>query len=579
MSQKITLKAYWECINPILLSTFKDQKMLISLCSSLLFLGVEVGSNIGVPLLLKETIDRFSRPLGMGESLYLIILGYGALWITSQVVVHLRSLLTCYVEQRLTYVLELKMLSHLYTLSHSYFLNQKPGELTNIIRRAQRDMPTLTLGFFFHVIPTIIEFLCVIIFIALRYPPLYSLLMSCTLMAFFVYTSLSMKAALENRENANKMDQKADGVVTDWLSNYEAVRIFGKQDFALKTCEEQLKKRENSEVSFMTQWSLSRLGQSLILGIGLTSLTYLVSRGVQNGELTVGDFVLFNGYILQFITPISILGQVTQDIKKAIINMKEIVNILLTKSHIQEAPNPKQLPKQSSQIEFKSVSFTYGERKILEDLSFTIHPEETVLIMGPTGQGKSTIAKLLLRLYDPTAGQILINQTDLKQISFDSLAETMAWVPQESYLLNDTIQNNLLFVRPNAHQQEVEEAIDRACLHDFIKKLPRGLHTLVGNRGLKLSGGEKQRLSLARLFLKKPKIGIFDEATSFLDRGTELTIQDNIRRFLPKMTKIIITHRPFMLEKADKIITLDKRGTTQKNIFDNNLFQRKKNFN
>lgn len=579
MSQKVTPKAYWECIKSILLSTFQDRRIFLSCGCSLIFLSIEVGSNIGLPLILKAIIDNFSKMTGMGGTFSLILLGYGALWMMSQASLHLRSLFTYRIEQRLTFALGIKVLSHLYTLSHSYFLKQKPGELTNIVRRAQRDVPSLTLGIFFHVLPTTIEFLCVILFISLRYPLIYSLLMSCTLIAFFAYTTLSMKTALENREKANEIDQNTDGIVTDWLSNYEAIKVFGKQRLAIKTCEEQLKKRETAEVAFMTQWSLSRLGQSLILGFGLTSLTYLVGQGVQNGELTIGDFVLFNGYILQFITPISILGQVTQDIKKAIVDMKGIIEVLLTKSEIQEAANSIPLPHHPSTIEFKNVSFAYKERKILNDLSFTINPGETVLIMGPTGQGKSTIAKLLLRLYDPTKGEILISKINLKDLSFESLVETIGWVPQESYLLNDTIQNNLQFVQPNASQQEIEEALEQACLLYFVKKLPQGLQTQVGNRGLKLSGGEKQRLSLARLFLKKPKIGIFDEATSFLDRNTELMIQDNISRFLPEMTKIIITHRPFMMEKADRIITLDKFGMVQKSVHTTTFLNKKMIFN
>lgn len=573
MSVKLNHKPYWACIKTVLLSTFEDRKMGFAFGCALLCLVIGIVSNICIPLVLKKTIEVFSSSSSLSTTL--ILLSYGLMWMISQASLHIRALFTYGIEQRITYVLGVKILSHLYSLSQSYFLNQKPGALTNVIRSAQQDVPSLTLGIFFHVIPTVIEFLLVIGFISLFYPLIYSLLLSCTLMTFFTYTFLSMKTALESRERANEVDRNTDGIVTDWLSNHEAIKVFGKGELAIQACQEQLRKRELSEVGFMRNFSLVHLGQSLILGLGLTSLTYLVGQGVQNGELTVGDFVLFNGYILQFILPISILGQVTQDIKKALLDMKGIIDILLTTSEIKEVSNPKHLSTPHLQIKFENVSFSYGERKILNNLSFAIEAAETVLIVGPTGMGKSTIAKLLLRLYDPTEGQIYFNKTNLKHVSFSSLSETIGWVPQESYLLNDTLKKNLEFVRPGTSLREMETALEQACLLEFVKKLPEGLNTPVGDRGLKLSGGEKQRLALARLFLKNPKVGIFDEATSFLDRGTELRIQENINHFLPGMTKIIITHRPFMIDKADKMITLDKSGSFQKTLDENSFLKNK----
>lgn len=559
MKSRLRYNQYWLCIKSVLLTTFQDKKILFGLFYSLTFLIIGIISNIFMPLVLKKTVDVFHDPHGLFVTL--ILVSYGLIWTMSQASIHMRTIFIYPIEQRITFVLGLKILSHLYNLSQSYFLNQKPGALTNVIRRAQQDVPSIILGLFFHVMPTIVEFLFVVVLIYMLYPFIYSLLLSCTLVVFFTYTFFSMKKALEIREIANEIDKDVDGIVTDWLSNHEAIKIFGKHSLAIHTCKKELKKREATEIAFMTNFSRSHLGQSLILGIGLTSITYLVGQGVLKGELTVGDFVLFNGYILQFLLPINVLGQVAQDVKKSIVDMKGIIDILLTESEIKEIPNPKNLSTlHHFQIEFKNVSFAYKNKKILENLSFKIGHGKTLLIVGQTGIGKSTIAKLLLRLYDPTEGYIFINQVNLKHISFESLSEIIGWVPQESYLLNDTIKNNLQFVLPDASLHDIETALDRSCLLEFIKKLPDGLNTSVGNRGLKLSGGEKQRLSLARLFLKKPKIGIFDEATSFLDRTTELIVQENINHFLPDMTKIIITHRPFMIDKADKTIVLDERN-------------------
>ena len=555
-------KQYWKCIKEILILTFEDKKIRLNFFFSLIGLSIGIFSNLSIPLLLKKIVESFSSQSSL--SITLILLSYGLIWMISQASTHVRALLTYKVEQRITFILGIKVLSHLYSLSHSYFLNQKPGALTNVIRRAQQDVPNITLGLFFHVLPTVLEFLFVVILISSLYPFIYSLLMIVTLGAFFIYTSLSMKVALKDRERANEVDKSVDGIVTDWLSNYEAIKVFGKREIAVRTCKMELKKREVAEITFMTKYSLSHLGQSLILGLGLSSLTYLIGQGVLRGSLTIGDFILFNGYILQFIVPVGILGQVTQDIKKALMDMKGILDLLLTTSEIIETSHPLVLSGSRFQINFENVSFKYNDRLILENTSFTIEAGETALIVGSTGVGKSTIAKLLLRLYDPTEGQVLINQTNIKQFSLDSLYETVGWVPQECYLLNDTIKNNLHFVCPEATSADIEDALDRAHLLSFIKNLPQGLNTTVGDRGLKLSGGEKQRLSLARLFLKKPKICIFDESTSSLDKDTDFIIQNNIEKFLSSMTKIIITHRPYLAHKVDQIITLNNHFVAEK---------------
>lgn len=555
MSHKISYKKYWECVAETLVYTFRDKKIRASFFFSLIGLGVGILSNLFLPLLLKTIVESFSFQNSLMFTC--ILVSYGLIWMISQASIHVRAMLTYKIEQRITFNLGIKVLSHLYSLSHSYFLNQKPGALTNVIRRAQKDVPSIILGLFFHVFPTIIEFFFVIILIFYFYPFIYSLLMIAVLGIFFIYTLLFMKVSLKNRERANEIDKDVDGIITDWLSNYEAVKVFGKRELATHTCHIELKKRENAEVAFMMNHSLYHIGQTLILGLGLSFITYLIGQDVSKGLLTIGDFILFNGYILQFIVPVGILGRVTQDIKKAVIDMKGILDLLLTKSEIIEAPFPLILSGSQFHINFKNISFKYNDRNVLKNISFKIEPGETVLIMGQTGIGKSTVAKLLLRLFDPTEGEILINHIPMKQLSLASLYKTVSWVPQESYFLNDTIKNNLLFVHSEASPADIEEALSHAHLNNFIKTLPDGLNTIVGDRGLKLSGGEKQRLSLARLFLKKPKICIFDESTSSVDKKTDFIIQNNIEKFLPEMTKIIITHRPFLAHKLDQIITLN----------------------
>lgn len=546
---------YGTCIKEVLLTTFKDKNLRLSFFFSLVGLSIGILSNLSLPFLLKMIVESFSSQSSL--SVTFVLLSYGLIWMISQASQYARTLLTYKIEQRITFVLGIKVLSHLYSLSQSYFLNQKPGALTNVIRRAQRDVPNIILGLFLYVIPTIIEFLVVIILISSLYPFVFCILMTAILGAFFIYTTLAMRRIEKDREEANEVDQSVDGIVIDWLSNYEAIKVFGKRELAVQTCERELKKREAAEGAFMTKYTLIQLGQSLILGLGLSSMTYLIGQGVLEHTLTVGDFILFNGYILQFIIPVGILGQVTQDIKKALIDMKGIINLLLLKSEIIESPQPLVLSGAQFPIHFEDVSFKYNDRNIFQNISFKIEGGETALIMGPTGIGKSTIAKLLLRLFDPTEGRILLNQINLKQLSLSSLYETVGWVPQETYLLNDTIKNNIHFVCPEASFADIEDALRCAHLSDFIGSLPEGVNTIVGDRGLKLSGGEKQRLALARLFLKKPKICIFDESTSSLDKETDFIIQNNIEKFLPERTKIIITHRPFLAHKVDQVITIN----------------------
>ncbi|HQS84413.1 MAG: hypothetical protein B7Y25_07915 [Alphaproteobacteria bacterium 16-39-46] len=547
-----TYNIYGKCVKDILVSAFKSKQIRLNFVISLVVLVVGIFSNLALPLLLKKIVDSLSVSTPL--LITLILLSYGFIWMMSQVSIHVRTMVVYKIEQRLTFVLGSKVLSHIFGLSLSYFLNQQPGALTNIIRRAQQNVPTLVLGLFFHVLPTILEFIFVIIIISHLYPFIYSFLMVAIFGIFFFYSFIAMKMALKARQQANEADQKADGIVADWLSNYEAVKVFGKSDLALSACETELKKRETTEVKFMTKIVLFYIGQSIILGIGLSVFMYFVGQGVLQGSLTAGDFILFNGYILQFIAPVAILGHAFQDIKKTILDMKGVIDVLLTPPEIVEAPRPLHLSKGIPSITFENVSFKYKDRFILKDVSFKIKAGKTTVIVGPTGAGKSTIAKLLIRLFDPIKGNILINDINLKQLSLKSLSEAIGWVPQETYLLNDTLKNNLIFVRPEATSKEIEEALKHAHLLEFINKLPQGLNTTVGNRGLKLSGGEKQRLSIARIFLKKPKICIFDESTSSLDKHTEEIIEENIEKFLPNMTKVVITHRPFPKDKVDQVI-------------------------
>lgn len=415
MVKVVSYEQYWQCIKDIVISAFVDKKIRLSSWFSLIVLVLGVLSNLALPFFLKKIVDSFSLSNPLLSTV--ILLSYGFIWMVSQVSVHVRTILIDKIEQRLTRVLGEKVISHIFCLSLNYFVNQQPGALTNIIRRAQQNVPHIVLGLFFHVIPTILEFLFVVAVISYFYPFIYSLLMGIIFTIFFVYTLIALKIVLRSREEANETDKSADGIVADWLSNYEAIKVFGKVDLAISTCTGELKKREIVEVKFMRNVALSYIGQSVILGVGLSVFMYLVGQGVLQGSLTAGDFILFNGYILQFVMPIAILGQVLQDIKKTILDMKGVIDVLLTPTEIIEVPHPLYLTKSAPSIMFDNVSFKYKDRFILKDVSFKIEAGQTAVIVGPTGAGKSTIAKLLLRLFDPIEGDIFINEINLKQLS------------------------------------------------------------------------------------------------------------------------------------------------------------------
>lgn len=571
--------SYRTSLSNILFETLNSKKLLCCLIISFLVLLVSVFANIMTPFILKSAIDQLSN--SNHEVISMLFIGYGLAWMISQLCGHLRMYFIYRIEQHISRLLAVKILSHLYNLSYNFFLNQKTGILTSIIKRSQTNAAIIILGFSIHVFPTLLEFVMAICLLLKFYNIEYGLLLFGFLFVFLSYSLILMKYSLQSRHQVNEIDNASHGIITDWLLNHESIRIFGAQDLAIKNCNFELFKREKAEVRFMGKFSLFRLGQSLILGASVIYITYRVGQDVMKGILTIGDFVLFNGYILQFILPVSILGQVTQDIKKAIIDMKGVLDILLLENEVKEPKNPKKLSSSTIDIEFKNVAFKQNEKCILQNASFKINSGETTLIIGPTGVGKSTIAKLILRLYDPTQGQILLNQKDLKSYSFRTLYENIGCVSQETYLLNDSIRNNLIFCCPQASENEITTALSQACLYEFINTLPQGLDTSVGDRGLKLSGGEKQRIALARLFLKRPKICIFDEASSSLDRDTELTLQKNIKSVFSGMTKIIITHRPFMIEGADKIISLSKDGVSSHHVISdyNSTFKKSWKFN
>ncbi len=515
-----------------------------------------------VPILFKELVEVFSEHKDT-FSHTLILVAYSLMWTISMTMENVRGMLIYKVEQRSARIMGMNAFKQLYKLSLKYHLDRKTGSQTNVVRRAQSNVPKIFWGTFSHLLPTTLQLVAMFTILIKYYPPFFSLILFSVFFAFMIYTTFSTKRAVKAQKKANLVDRHADGVLVDWLLNYEAVKANGMVDYAVEASEDVLIKKEKADVAAELRFDQVSLGQGIILGIGMCIMTSLIAKAVLRGDLTIGAFVLFNGYLIQFVKPLQRIESNFRHVKKALIDMKGIVEILARKPEIEDCENPIDLQGNHFEIEFKNVVFKQEDKVILNGISFKIPRESSTIIVGPTGAGKSTILRLILRLYDPDEGQILINGIDIRKISLKSLYQIVGLVPQDIVLFNDTIEANVRFARPNATKQEVEKAIERAQVSKLIRSLPKGLKTQVGERGLKLSGGEKQRIALARLFLRKNRICVFDEPTSALDIATESLVNEGIENAFPGATKVIVTHRLSKINETDNIIFLDKGRVIQ----------------
>lgn len=452
-------------------------------------------------------------------------------------------------------LLNFYIFQQIYLLPHKFYIDQKIGSITSIINRAQKSLPTILWSVTLNIFPIFIEFLCIFYILLKSYEIYHALILIITILSFMVYTFFGTKTALREKEKAIEAEKKVDSKVIDWLKNLEIVRLFGKSHYAFKDYNDSLIGREKTEVNFLNVCCGLHLGQTILLGIGLSLMTYYLGQAVQEKEITLGDFVLFNAYFIQFIGPISILGYTFKDLKKSLLEIRDVILILDKVPPPQK--NPYVLKGKEFSIEFKNVSFSYGGKKILNKLSFVINPGDLAIIIGPTGSGKSTILKLLTGFYEPDEGTIYINGINIKKICLDSLRKVIGVMPQDNNILDTTIKNNISFFDDEVSLSDLRKASKKAKIWMSIQKLPFQLDTLVGEGGSLLSGGEKQRICLARIFAKHPEICLFDEPTSFLDEKNAHIIYENIQKYLKKSTRIVITHKLSFIERADKVVTLE----------------------
>jgi len=530
-------------------------------------------ANVYVPILYKQAVDVLTGETSAAVILAVpigLLVAYGLVRVLTVAFSELRDAIFAKVAQRAIRTVALRTFQHLHRLALRFHLERKTGGLSRAIERGTKGIEFLLSFMLFNVIPTLVEILMVCGILWYLYNIWFALVTFVTIFGYIVFTMTVTEWRIKYRRAMNRTDEEANTKAVDSLLNYETVKYFGNEEHEARRFDNALERYEKAAVLSRTTLSALNVGQGAIIAIGLTLVMYMAGRGVVNKTMSVGDFVLVNTYMIQLYLPLNFLGFVYREIKQSLTDMERMFGLLDVNEEVSDAPDAKALEVDKGEIRFEKVNFAYDERRrILHDLSFTAAPGSTVAIVGPTGSGKSTISRLLFRFYDATDGAISIDGQPITAVTQASLRAAIGIVPQDTVLFNDTIYYNIAYGRTGATRQEVEEAARLAQIHDFIEKLPDGYESMVGERGLKLSGGEKQRVAIARTILKDPRILLFDEATSALDTHTEKDIQASLRQVSADRTTLTIAHRLSTVVEADEILVLDhgrvvERGTHAK---------------
>ncbi|MEE9351316.1 MAG: ABC transporter ATP-binding protein/permease [Thiotrichaceae bacterium] len=516
-------------------------------------------ANVGVPVTLKAIVDYLE---GHQEQMLVLpvalLLAYGALRLSSSLFNELRDTIFAKVRYHVMRRLSTRVLSHLHDLSLRFHLDRKTGAISRDLERGTRSVGTIMNFMVFSIIPVLVEFTLVAVVLLSQYAPIFTLVTFGTVAIYMTFTFFITEWRMEYRHEMNRLDSEANTHAIDSLINYETVKYFNNEKQELERVDSTLEQWESVAVKSQSTMSLLNFGQASIIAIGVTIIMFFAANSVTQGEMSIGDLVMVNAFMLQLFIPLGMLGIIYRQIKYTLADMDLVFKLLDKKPEVTDIEDANDLKVTKGKVEFKAVNFAYQpERPILKNLSFAIEPGQTVAIVGHSGAGKSTISRLLFRFYDITGGGILIDDQDISKASQASLRQAIGIVPQDTILFNDTIFYNLNYGNLNASREEVEKVADMAHIKDFIESLPDGWETLVGERGLKLSGGEKQRVAIARALLKKPSILIFDEATSSLDSATEQAIQDTLQSISDQHTTLVIAHRLSTIVDADQILVLD----------------------
>jgi ABC-type transport system involved in Fe-S cluster assembly fused permease/ATPase subunit len=559
----------WQTIRTLFpyLWQWRGRILLALLC----LIGAKV-ANVIVPLVFKEIVDDFTPVTGTQVALLVplgLIAAYGVLRFSVSLFTELRELLFSRVTQRAVRTIALQVFEHLHQLSLRFHLERQTGGLTRDIERGTRAIGSLINYTIYSILPTLIEVCLVLGILAVRYESSFVLIASATLIVYITFTIIISNWRVHLRRTVNELDSAANTRAIDSLLNYETVKYFNNEAWEKDRYDQQMRKWEAAQIKSQFSLSYLNLGQAAIIAVGVTLMMWRAAVGVSNGTMTVGDIVLVNAFLIQLYIPLNFLGVLYREIRQSLTDIERMFMLLGENREIRDAPDARILTPGPCSVRFKNVGFAYEPRRqILHDVSFEIPAGRTLAVVGHSGSGKSTLARLLFRFYEAGNGAIRVNGHDIRHLTQNSLRSAIGIVPQDTVLFNDTLAYNIQYGRPDATFAEVEAAARAAHLAEFIEHLPDGYATRVGERGLKLSGGEKQRVAIARTLLKNPSILIFDEATSALDSKTEKAIQAELELAAIGRTTLIIAHRLSTVMSADEILVLDggrviERGTHQ----------------
>ena len=534
-------------------------------------------ANVGVPVLLKHLIDAMTPNPAQPQALLVVpvalLMVYGVLRLSVSAFTELRELVFAKATQGAARQIALETFQHLHSLSLRFHLERQTGGMTRDIERGVRGIESLISYSLYSIVPTLIEVVLVLAILGWTFDVWFALITLAALVIYIFFTVYVTEWRTQFRREANEFDSAAHTKAVDSLLNYETVKYFNNEGFEAERYDRSLDQLRRARLKAQTSLSLLNTGQQLIIAVALIAMLWRATQGVVEGRMTLGDLVMVNAFMIQLYIPLNFLGMIYREIKQSLTDLDRMFRLLEKEREVDDQPGAQDLQlKASPTVRFENVHFSYeSDRPILQGLSFEIPAGKTVAVVGSSGAGKSTLARLMYRFYDvphdpALNGRITIDGHDIRSVSQSSLRRAIGIVPQDTVLFNDTVAYNIAYGRPGATQAEVEEAARQARIHDFITATPKGYLTMVGERGLKLSGGEKQRVAIARTLLKNPPILIFDEATSALDSANERAIQAELQSVAHNKTTLVIAHRLSTVVEAHEILVLDagqviERGT------------------